>query len=217
MKVPKKIAKTIRKYEETRKKLFELQKEAKTCMQVFTDWEKENINSGVCIYDLHIADKPRGKEEGKGEYREHYQCDGRSFFGTYFLPIKGSDKYIAYDYECVDFDNSENGEEEKFMSGAGEAKETITLELTKCEVLMLQELTEDTEHFYKWQEEIAASLREKALDAYEKPYMDATDYADLVDSTRKLWQGESVQEEMVRAKQHELEFLYDVEDTVWNG
>lgn len=124
------------------------------------------------------------------------------------MPSISGRQYVCVIRSIASF-KFKKGEAERFMS---EPKQTITLELTKCEVLMLQELTENMELFYKWQEEIAGSLRQKVLDAYKKPYMDATDYADLVDGTRRLWRGESVQEEMIRAKQAELEFLYDVEE-----
>lgn len=96
--------------------------------------------------------------------------------------------------------------------GEGNKNQTITLELSKWEVLMLQELTEDIDAGYAWMVELAKSLRQKALAAYRKPLMDAADYTDIVEQERKMWSGGPVEGYMVMAKKRELEFLYNVEE-----
>ena len=90
-------------------------------------------------------------------------------------------------------------------------KPVITLQLTAGEVLMLQELTENMDAGYEWMRELAESLRKKALAAYKRPLLDPDDYADMLENERKMWQGEPIEAYMVRAKQKELDFLYEVE------
>ena len=90
-------------------------------------------------------------------------------------------------------------------------KQVITLQLTVGEVLMLQELTEDIDTGYEWMHELTENLRKKALAAYRKPLLDQDDYADMLEHERKMWQGEPIEAYMVRAKQKELDFLYEVE------
>lgn len=100
MKVPKNIAKSVKEYERINKKINELEKELEACKKVFTDWERESIDSGVWIGDLFVADKPEGEPQGDGEYCNQYQYGEDSFSGTYYFPIEGSNKYVAYTYDC---------------------------------------------------------------------------------------------------------------------
>lgn len=90
-------------------------------------------------------------------------------------------------------------------------EETYTLQLTKGELLVLQELTEDMELGYTWIRELADSLREKVLASYQKPPMSMEEYRMQLEKERKFWQGEPAEAFMVRAKERELRFYYDVE------
>lgn len=89
--------------------------------------------------------------------------------------------------------------------------ETITLELTKAEVLMIQELTEDIECGYAWMVNIAEELRTKALQAYQKPRLSQQEYQTRLENERRKWQGEPAEVFMVQAEKCELNFFYDVE------
>ena len=94
----------------------------------------------------------------------------------------------------------------------GKMNRTITLELTVGEIVSLQELTEDIKCQVEWKKALVESLRQKALAAYKKPFMDADDYADILENERKLWAGEPVEQYMIQGKQREIEFFYDVEE-----
>lgn len=90
----------------------------------------------------------------------------------------------------------------------------ITLELTRGEVLMLQELTEDTECDYTWMQELCYSLRVKALKAYEKPVISKEEYQERIAFEKEFWQDEAVKNAMVRAKEHVLRFYYKLPEEV---
>lgn len=100
MKVPKEVATFVEEYEKINNQIKELHKELEACKKVFIDWEKENSEAGVWIDDLFIVDKPTGEKQSDGEYCNQ-TCHGEDWFtGTYYYPIEGSDKYVAYTYEC---------------------------------------------------------------------------------------------------------------------
>ena len=88
----------------------------------------------------------------------------------------------------------------------------ITLELTKAEVLMLQELTEDVECDDSWKQDVIESLRGKALRAYAKPIISREEYLRRLEITREMWRGEIIEELMVRAAKREMRFLYELEE-----
>lgn len=92
-------------------------------------------------------------------------------------------------------------------------EETFTLKLTKEEVLMLQVLTEHHGGGYKWEIGIFERLRVKALEAYKKPALNKKDFLKQLEEERAYWGGLGLEfeERMVRAKSHELHFLYKVE------
>lgn len=85
-------------------------------------------------------------------------------------------------------------------------QDKITLELTIDEVLMLQELTEDVEPGYQWWMDIAKSLREKALQAYQKPKITAEEYHACVEKVREFWKGEPAATFMVHAEKQRIRF-----------
>lgn len=89
--------------------------------------------------------------------------------------------------------------------------ETITLELTKEEVLMIQELTESIDCGYQWMVNIAEDLRTKALQAYQKPRLSQQEYQIRLENERKKWQGMPAEVFMMQAEKCELNFFYDVE------
>lgn len=96
MKIPKEIADKVKEYQEANGRAIALYKEV-------TDWLNVNTAAdGVWINDLNIVDEPSGEDQGEGEYcsQSEYGDSGDSFFGTYYHKIEGSDKYLAYDYEC---------------------------------------------------------------------------------------------------------------------
>lgn len=97
--------------------------------------------------------------------------------------------------------------------GQKDHEEAITLELTIEEVLMLQVITEHHDGGYKWEIGIFERLRAKALGAYQKPKLSNEDFQKLLKDEGEYCQGLGLEfeERMVRAKSHELHFLYKVE------
>ena len=96
MKIPKEIADKAQEYQETNSRAIALYKEV-------VDWLNANTGSdGVWVGDLEIVDKPSGENQGEDEYCDQSECgySGDSFYGTYYHKIEGSDKYLAYNYEC---------------------------------------------------------------------------------------------------------------------
>lgn len=91
-------------------------------------------------------------------------------------------------------------------------EEKIIMELTPAEVLMLQKLTEDMEIGYAWMVEIAESIRQKVLAAYEKPHMTREEFNGRVEEVKKLFHGEPAEHFMVKAEKVELQFFYQVEE-----
>lgn len=93
-------------------------------------------------------------------------------------------------------------------------QDKITLELTVDEVIMLQELTEDMDAGYKWMVDIAASLRKKALQAYQKPKITEEEYRARVEKTRELWKGEPAEGFMVHSEKHRIKFYNELPSEV---
>lgn len=91
-------------------------------------------------------------------------------------------------------------------------EEKITLELTRAEIIMLQELTEDIDCGYQWMCNIAEDLRTKALQAYQKPKLSQQEYQSQLENKTKMWRGEPAEVFMVHAEKSELKFFYDVEE-----
>ena len=96
MNIPKEIADKVQAYHDA----MEI---ANKAYEEVTEWINENTDAdGVCIVDLNIVDEPQGAKQGNGEYCNQI-CNGwseDSFSGTYFHPIEGSNKFLAYAYEC---------------------------------------------------------------------------------------------------------------------
>lgn len=93
------------------------------------------------------------------------------------------------------------------------------LELTKDEVLMLQELvdTRCLEGGYQWMLNIAERLEKKAKAAYSKPRMSREEFEKAVAEDYEKWVNPpcampEVAFFMKRAKEAELRFYYDVEE-----
>ena len=59
---------------------------------------KENVETEGCL-DLKIVDKPKGREQGEGEYCDQVYHGEDWFTGTYYYPIEDSNKYLAMAYE----------------------------------------------------------------------------------------------------------------------
>lgn len=92
-------------------------------------------------------------------------------------------------------------------------EKTITLDLTKAEVIMLQELAMYMDGGYEWKFNIAMNLREKALKAYQKPTLSQEEYNRRLESIREKWKGRAVEELMVSAEDDEIRFFYKVEES----
>lgn len=91
-------------------------------------------------------------------------------------------------------------------------EEMVTLELTRGEILMLQELTSDTDCDYEWGQALADGISRKLQEAYQKPAMNAGMFRAILEAERALWKGEPVADRMVREKEAQIRFLYDVEE-----
>lgn len=97
MKAPKNIVECVERYEKLKTELEKIEKEMYECKETFKEWEGD---TDVYIGDLFIADEPCGDGQGEGEYCDQW-CHGEDWYtGTYYYPIEGSDKYVAYTYEC---------------------------------------------------------------------------------------------------------------------
>lgn len=92
--------------------------------------------------------------------------------------------------------------------------EKITLELTVDEVIMLQELTEDVDAGYAWMMDIAKSLREKAIQAYQRPKITVEEYRERVEKTRELWKGEPAEDFMVHSEKYRIKFYNELPSEV---
>ena len=97
MKAPKNIVECVERYEKLKAEAEKIEKEMGECRKTFMEWEGD---TGVYVGDLFIADEPCGNEQNGGEYCDQW-CHGEDWYtGTYYYPIEGSDKYVAYTYEC---------------------------------------------------------------------------------------------------------------------
>lgn len=90
-------------------------------------------------------------------------------------------------------------------------KETYILELSKEEIIMLQELTEDMEIGCDWMADIAQRIRMKVMKAYRKPEISEKEYNRILDEESLLWRKEpAVQRIMRNAKGQALRFFYRI-------
>lgn len=89
--------------------------------------------------------------------------------------------------------------------------ETITLELTAEEVIVLQELASDLNSGYAWLIGIGERIREKALAAYRKPAISREEYYENLANTRKRWEGSLAEDSMVEEERTRLRFFYKIE------
>lgn len=89
--------------------------------------------------------------------------------------------------------------------------ETITLELTEEEMIVLQELASDIDGGYAWMIGIGERLRAKALAAYRKPTISREEFFERLENTRKRWQGTLAEDSMVEAEKVRLRFFYRIE------
>lgn len=97
MKAPKEIVECVEKYAKLRKEFERIEKEMEECRRTFVEWEGD---TGAYVGNLFIADEPSGEEQYDGEYCNQ-SCLGEDWYtGIYYYPIEGSDKYVAYEYEC---------------------------------------------------------------------------------------------------------------------
>lgn len=99
-------------------------------------------------------------------------------------------------------------------------EEKFVLELSKDEVLMLQELadTRCLESEYQWMFDIAEGLEKKAKAAYSKPRMSHEDFEKAAEEEYTRWNNmpdavPGIGFHMSSAKRAELRFYYDVEES----
>lgn len=90
--------------------------------------------------------------------------------------------------------------------------DTITMEFTREEILMLQELTEDADCGLAWMQKIADGLHERLSEAYSKPSISKKVYDRAIEQERGKWKGTGLEADMVNAERIFLEFFYTVED-----
>lgn len=88
----------------------------------------------------------------------------------------------------------------------------ITMEFTKAEILILQELTEDVDCGFAWMQKIADGLYERLAEAYSKPSISKKVYDRAIEQERGKWKGTGLEADMVNAERIFLEFFYTVED-----
>lgn len=88
----------------------------------------------------------------------------------------------------------------------------ITMEFTKDEILILQELTEDVDCSLTWMQKIADGLHERLSEAYSKPSISKKVYDRAVEQERGKWKGTGLEANMMTAEAARLNFFYRVED-----
>lgn len=93
MEVNKEIVKKIKRLNKIEKEMEAIRKELHEFFGDYMD--------GVYINGYYIADNPKGKAQGEGEY-----CSQRTSGysedcgdGTYYYPIEGSKKFVAIAYD----------------------------------------------------------------------------------------------------------------------
>lgn len=98
-------------------------------------------------------------------------------------------------------------------------EEKFILELTKDELLMLQEMAgvKALKGYYKWMRDVADDLEAKVKEAYSKPRMSREEFEKAVTEEYEKWVNPpcampEVAFFMKRAKEVELRFYYDVEE-----
>ena len=94
MKIPRKIARKIKKQAKARDKSDKLYEE-------IDDWFSKNDGDDIYRNSYNIVKEPAGDNQGNGEFCDQ-SCgySGDDYYGTYYFPIKGSRKYVAMGYEC---------------------------------------------------------------------------------------------------------------------
>ena len=97
--------------------------------------------------------------------------------------------------------------------------EQINITLSADEVIMIQELTEDTEVGYTWMRKIVESLREKALEAYKKPVISTHEAEYRANIAYDDWMeyagqdnGKDLAFQMKRAEEVRLRFHYEIKE-----
>lgn len=90
--------------------------------------------------------------------------------------------------------------------------DTITMEFTREEILMLQELTEDADCGLAWMQKIADGLYERLAAVYSKPAMRKDVYDRAIAQERGKWKGTGLEANMMTAEATRLNFFYRVED-----
>ena len=94
MKIPKNIANMVEKY-------CAAQKKADRARDAVVKWIEENgLNEAEEIGDIRIIDTPVGSLQHGDEYCLQHNPYEDCYYGTYCFQIEGSDKFVAYDYEC---------------------------------------------------------------------------------------------------------------------
>lgn len=87
----------------------------------------------------------------------------------------------------------------------------ITLELTKAEVLMLQEVTAvETCCYREWMSDVHKGLREKALQAYKKPTISREEYETRMQAARDKWKAMELGDYMADAEKDRIRFYYEL-------
>ena len=94
---------SARTHRQKAKAYHEAREIADKAYEEVTEWLNANTGAdGVFVTDLYITDEPHGLEQGEGEYCKQTSngWSEDSYSGTYYHPIEGSAKYLAYNYEC---------------------------------------------------------------------------------------------------------------------
>ena len=87
----------------------------------------------------------------------------------------------------------------------------ITVEFSREEILMLQELTENADCGFEWLQQIADGLHEKLSEIYPKPVIRKDVYDRAVEQERGKWKGMPFENIMVMGERRRLKFFYRVE------
>lgn len=91
MKVSRKIADKVIRYQE-------LQSEADELYQELKDYFKDELGcEGFC--DLFITGEPQGEEQTDGEFCDQTTIGEDWHKGVYYYPIENSDSYVGCSYE----------------------------------------------------------------------------------------------------------------------
>ena len=103
MMVSKETAEKAAEYEKLKNQCDELVKKMEQLHKEITDrLSEDGADMESCfIGDYFIADEPTGKPQCGGEWCEqHSGWREDDYYGNYYYPIEGSDKYLGFSYEC---------------------------------------------------------------------------------------------------------------------